>query len=66
MWYNGSNDEWRLLLWETHNTDTDISDAVWDLLKPLLPGQEGQWGHVAKDNRTFVNEVFWEMRTRAP
>ena len=44
----------------------DISDAVWKLLEPLLPGQKGQWGRVAKDNRTFINGVFWEMRTGAP
>lgn len=44
----------------------DISDDVWKLLEPLLPGQKGQWGRVAKDNRAFINAVFWEMRTGAP
>ncbi|MDR2634630.1 MAG: IS5/IS1182 family transposase, partial [Clostridiales bacterium] len=32
----------------------DISDEVWDLLCPLLPGQVGSWGRVAKDNRKFI------------
>ncbi|NLW79673.1 MAG: IS5 family transposase [Ruminococcaceae bacterium] len=44
----------------------DIPDKVWLLLEPLLPGQEGQWGGVAEDNRLFLNGVFWEMRTGAP
>jgi len=44
----------------------DINDAVWELLKPHLPGQAGQWGRVAKDNRNFINAVFWILRTGAP
>ena len=44
----------------------DISDGVWSLLAPLLTGQRGQWGGVAKDNRRFLNGVFWVLRTGAP
>ena len=44
----------------------DINDATWELLAPLLPGQEGQWGGIAKDNRKFLNGVFWVLRTGAP
>ena len=44
----------------------DISDSVWQLLKPLLPEQVGQWGGIAKDNRLFINAVFWILRTGAP
>lgn len=44
----------------------DISDNVWELLCPLLPGQAGQWGGIADDNRRFLNGVFWTMRTGAP
>ena len=44
----------------------DISDAVWELLSPHLPGQPGQWGRVAYDNRQFLNAVFWIFRTGAP
>lgn len=44
----------------------DISDKVWRLLKPHLPGQKGQWGGIAQNNRQFMNAVFWIFRTGAP
>ena len=44
----------------------DIEDRSWDLIKDLLPGQRGQWGGVAEDNRRFINAVFWVLRTGAP
>ena len=44
----------------------DISDKIWELLAPQLPGREGVWGGVAKDNRLFINAVFWILRTGAP
>ena len=44
----------------------DISDAAWALLEPHLPGQSGQWGGIAKDNRLFIDAVFWILRTGAP
>ncbi len=44
----------------------DISDEVWALLEPHLPGQRGQWGGIAEDNRRFINAVFWVLRTGAP
>lgn len=44
----------------------DISDHVWGLLEPHLPGRLGQWGGRAKDNRLFMNAVFWILRTGAP
>jgi transposase len=44
----------------------DISDEVWEILKAHMPGQKGQWGGVAKDNRTFINAVFWVLRTGCP
>jgi len=44
----------------------DISDKVWALLEPHLPGREGSWGGLARDNRTFIDAVFWIMRTGAP
>ena len=43
----------------------DISDKVWALLEPHLPGQRGQWGGIAQDNRRFINAVFWVLRTGA-
>lgn len=44
----------------------DISDRIWKILEPLLPGRKGSWGGVAKDNRLFINAVFWIFRTGAP
>ena len=35
----------------------DISDETWALLEPHLPGREGVWGGIAKDNRLFINAV---------
>ncbi|MGL5706772.1 MAG: IS5/IS1182 family transposase, partial [Aeromonas sp.] len=40
----------------------DISDRVWSLIEPHLLGQKGQWGRVARDNRLFINAVFWILR----
>ena len=44
----------------------DIDDRAWGIISPLLPGQRGQWGGIAEDNRRFINAVFWVMRTGAP
>ncbi len=44
----------------------DITDQAWALLEPHLLGREGTWGGVARDNRLFINAVFWILRTGAP
>ena len=44
----------------------DISDHVWEILEPMLPGRAGAWGGNARNNRQFVNAVFWILRTGAP
>ena len=44
----------------------DISYEVWCLLEPLLPGRKGTWGGNVRDNRKFINAVFWILRTGAP
>jgi transposase len=44
----------------------DISDETWALLEPHLPGRKGAWGGIAKNNRLFINAVFWILRTGAP
>jgi len=44
----------------------DITDAAWQILKPHLIGEKGTWGGNAKDNRQFINAVFWILRTGAP
>ena len=43
----------------------DISDRVWEILEPLLPGGKGKTGRPAQDNRRFINAVFW-IFTGAP
>jgi transposase len=45
----------------------DISDEMWEIISPNLPGQSGSWGGSnANDTRTFINGVFWILRTGAP
>ncbi|WP_424948215.1 IS5 family transposase [Candidatus Spongiihabitans sp.] len=44
----------------------DINDNTWKLLSPHLTGQKGMHGGIAKDNRLFLNAVFWILRTGAP
>jgi transposase len=43
-----------------------ISDESWDRIKDLLPGQAGDPGVTAKDNRLFVDAVLWIATTGAP
>jgi transposase len=43
-----------------------ISDADWDRIKGFLPGQRGQHGGVAKDNRLFIDAVLYVARTGIP
>jgi transposase len=44
----------------------EISDSDWERIKHLLPGQPGQHGGIAQDNRCFINAVLWIARTGAP
>jgi transposase len=44
----------------------DLSDEMWSRIKDLLPGQKGCVGRPCKDNRLFINAVFWVLRTGAP
>jgi transposase len=44
----------------------EIKDEDWERIKDLLPGQAGDPGVTAKDNRLFVNAVLWIARTGAP
>ncbi len=47
------------------NRRHDISDNMWALLEPYLPGRPGACGRVAQDNRRFINAVIWILRTGA-
>jgi transposase len=44
----------------------EIADADWDRIKGLLPGQPGQHGGIAEDNRRFINAVLYVARTGIP
>jgi transposase len=44
----------------------DISDNLWEKLKPHLPGRIGTVGRNADDNKLFINAVSWILRTGAP
>ena len=44
----------------------EIKDEDWERIKDLLPGQAGDPGVTAKDNRLFVNAVLWIGKTGAP
>ena len=44
----------------------EIKDEDWGRIKDTLPGQPGDPGVTAKDNRLFVNAVLWIGKTGAP
>jgi transposase len=44
----------------------EITDDHWTRIKDLLPGQNGDPGVTAKDNRLFINAVLWIAKTGAP
>lgn len=44
----------------------DISDKTWKFLEAHLPGREGVWGGIAKENRLFINAIVWILRIGAP
>jgi transposase len=44
----------------------EISEEHWDRIKGFLPGQAGDPGVTAQDNRLFVNAVLWIAKTGAP
>ena len=43
-----------------------ISDEDWERIEPLLPGQPGQHGGLAKNNRLFIDAVLYVARTGIP
>jgi transposase len=44
----------------------EIKDEDWERIKDILPGQPGDPGVTAKDNRLFINAVLWIAKTGAP
>jgi Transposase and inactivated derivatives len=43
-----------------------LGDDQWERLQNLPPGKETNRGATAKDNRLFVEAVFWMARMGAP
>ena len=43
-----------------------ISDGLWERMAPLLPGKVIDRGVTAKDNRMFLEALFWKVRTGSP
>ncbi len=43
-----------------------VSDLLWGRLEPHLPGKASDCGMTAKDNRLFLEAVFWRVRTGSP
>jgi transposase len=44
---------------------SDVSDAAWAIIAPLLPAERGRWARPAQDNRRYFNGMMWIMRTDA-
>jgi transposase len=43
-----------------------VTDALWKRLEEHLPGKTSDSGVTAKDNRLFLEAVFWRVRTGSP
>lgn len=43
-----------------------VTDDVWQRLEPHLPGKASDAGATARDNRLFLESVFWRVRTGSP
>ena len=44
----------------------EIVEEDWERIKDMLPGQPGDPGVTARDNRTFINAILWIGTTGAP
>jgi transposase len=45
---------------------SDLTEAQWERLCPLLPPQRPRTGQPAKDHRTVINGILWVLRTVCP
>jgi len=43
-----------------------VTDEIWVRLEPHLPGKKSDSGVTGKDNRLFLEAVFWRVRTGLP
>ena len=44
----------------------ELTEEQWNAIQDLLPGKKGEPGVTAKDNRLFVNAIFYIAKTGAP
>ena len=44
----------------------ELTDTQWNQIQDLLPGQEGDPGRTAADNRLFVDAVLYVLKTGIP
>lgn len=51
---------------DQHADDTTYLIRIWEQLKPHRPEREGVRDVAARDDRLFINAVFWLLRTGAP
>ena len=45
---------------------SELSDAQWERLRPLLPPQKPRTGRPANNHRTVLNGILWVLRTGSP
>ena len=45
---------------------SDLTDAQWERLRPLLPPQKPRTGRPANDHRTVLGGILWILRTGSP
>jgi transposase len=45
---------------------SELTDAQWKRLCPLLPPQKPRTGRPAKDHRAIINGILWILRTGSP
>jgi transposase len=43
-----------------------LTDRIWSIIEPLLPGTSRSRGVTAKDNRLFLEAVLWRVRVGGP
>jgi len=48
------------------NSLTGLTDAQWERLRPLIPPQKPATGRPAKDHRTVIEGILWQLSTGAP
>ncbi len=56
----------RISLTEAGVVDRVLTEELWTAVAPLLPGKEGDPGCHGRDNRLFLEAVFWIAPTGSP